>query len=127
MEKYDYRKELIEDIIFYIKDNNVLDYEYDSEEDLIETLYDELICTDNVTGGGYNYYGTEQKCSEYISNNFDLLYEAFGDRGYFDNEINFIISHYEDKSLARYFDYVIREHLLYDCISEALEKLGVKV
>ena len=127
MEKYDYRKELIEDIIFYIKDNDVLDYEYENEDDLIDTLHDELACADNVTGGGYNYYGTEQECSEYISGNFDLLYEAFGNRGYFEDEISFIISHYEDKSLARYFDCVIREHLLYDCILEALEKLGVKV
>lgn len=126
MEKYDYRKEITEAIVNYIKDNDVLDYEYKDRYDLIDTLYDELWAVDDITGNGYDYYDTEDKCSEYLCGNFDLLYEAA--REYcIDDDVNILIKHYEDRTLARYFDCTIRCYLLSECIDAALNELKINI
>lgn len=124
MEKYDYKKALKEDILNYIKDNDVLDYEYDSVHDLHEILNDEL-WSSSVVGNDGMYYDTEEKCAEYLCHNFDLAYEAAREFNPDDN-INVLIREYENKSLARYFDCTIRCYLLWECIWDALKELGFK-
>ena len=122
MEKYDYHAALVNDIKQYINDNpsewadplitdNIEDYWYD-------LLWDQ----DSVTGNGFNWYDTEDKCSEYLSQNFNLLYEAFQEFCIDDSVI--LIKQYEDKTLARYFDCTIRCYLLMECIQQALEELN---
>ena len=120
MKKYDYRAAMVEDIKDYIKSNDI---ELRLEDDEFSTyLYDELFCEDNITGNGAFFYDTENKCSEYLSDNFDLLYEAIRDFGMLDDAMG-IIKHYENRTLARYFDCTIRCYLLGECLDQALEEL----
>lgn len=125
MEKYDYRKAIKEDIINYIKDNDVLNYEYRDRDELFNILMDELWGEDDITGNGPYYYDTEDKCSEYLCHNFDLAYEAAQDFCIKD-DIEGLIKQYEQGSLGRFFDCLIRCNLLAECIDTALNELGVK-
>ena len=126
MEKYNYREVIVDDLKDWIvNETDILEIEPEFTDELFEWLYDEVWDVDSVTGNGPEYYDTEEKCSEYLSNNIDLLYEAA--REYcIDDNINILIKHYEDKSLARYFDCTIRCYLLGECLEKALEELGVK-
>lgn len=117
MEKYNYREAIKNDIKTYIKDENILEtYKGTNIED---DLYDMLWCEDNITGNGIYWYDTEEKCSEYLSHNFDLLYEAVA--CYFD-DIKVPITHYKNRTLARYFDCTIRCYLLSECLHEVLKE-----
>ena len=97
-----------------------------SYEDLYDWLFDELWNYDSITGNGCYWYASEDKCSEYLSNNFDILYDAMSEF-YMDDQINTLIKHYENKDLARYFDCTIRCYLLGECIEKALEELHYEV
>ena len=122
MKKYDYEEAITNDIIDYIKDNNVeLDWT-DTEDNIIEDLTDMLWNEDCITGNGTQYYNTENKCSEYLCQNTDILYEAAQEFCIDDNIIT-LISHFENKTLARYFDSTIRCYLLDSCIAKAIEIL----
>lgn len=126
MAKYDYRRETTANIIEWIKMNGVLEEAKEQEwsyQELYDWLYDELWAHDYITGNGYDWYDTEDKCSEYLSNNFDLLYEAVREYGMDDN-VNILIQHYQNKTLARYFDCTIRCYLLGECLMTALEELN---
>ena len=126
MEKYDYRRAITNDLKDWIvNDTNIMENkdQYGDRESLIDWIYDEAFTESSITGNGYSWYDTEEKCSEYISNNFDLLYEAA--REYcIDDDANILIEQYENKSLARYFDCTIRCYLLGECIEVALEELN---
>ena len=125
MNKYNYKEHMVEDIVDYIKVNDILNsYECETFQDWMDLLNDELWDCDEITGNGSSYYDTEEKCSEYLCHNFDLAYEAAREF-YYDDHINILIKQYENHSLARYFDSVIRCYLLYECIGEALTKLGI--
>lgn len=125
MEKYDYRR-VITDAVkdWIINDTDLLEEGGSSiyDDDIANWIYDEVWCEDSITGNGIYYYDTEDKCSEYVCNNFDLLYEA-AHEFCLDDDVNILIKHYEDKSLARYFDTTIRCYLLSECIEKALEEL----
>jgi len=122
MEKYDYKRAITHDIIDYIHDNKIkIDWTL-SDNDIVEDLVD-LLWDTNITGNdNLNYYGTEDKCSEYLCGNSDLLYEAAREFCLDDN-INILLKHYEDKSLARYFDTTIRCYLLNSCVYQAIKEL----
>ena len=123
--KYDYREVITKAIKDWIIDNDVLEEAKKEEwsyDDLCEWLYDELFNEDEITGNGIYYYDTEEKCSEYLSGNFDLLYEAAHETC-IDDEINVLIQHYEQKDLARYFDCTIRCYLLGECIDRVVNEL----
>lgn len=123
MEKYDYRKAIINDIKNYIKDNPQEWADPMITDDIFDYWYDILWAEDEITGNGAYWYDTENKCSEYLSQNFDVLYEAI--REYcVDDNVNTIIKQYENKSLARYFDCTIRCYLLGECLEKALEELN---
>lgn len=123
MEKYDYRKAIINDIKNYIKDNPQEWAEPMIIDDIFDYWYDILWTEDEITGNDAYWYDTEEKCSEYLSQNFDLLYQAISEYSA-DDEINTFIKQYENKSLARYFDCTIRCYLLGECLEKALEELN---
>ena len=127
MEKYDYRRAITDDVKDWIvNDTDIMENGYISnDEEIYNWIYDEVFNNDSITGNGAYYYNTEEKCSEYLSDNFDLLYEA-AHEFCIDDEINILINHYEDKSLARYFDCTIRCYLLMDCILTAIKELQEK-
>ena len=123
MGKYDYRRAITDDIKQYIKDNPIDWADPFIVDDLEGHWYEHLWAEDCITGNGWNWYDTEEKCSEYLSQNFDLLYEAMREYG-IDSDVNTLIKQYENKSLARYFDCTIRCYLLMECIHQALEELN---
>jgi len=125
MEKYDYRRVITDDVIDWIVNNSdILEegIEDGRDDDLYNWIYDEVFDEDSITGNGTYYYGTEEFCSECLSGNFDILYEAAHEFA-IDDEINVLIEHYENKDLARYFDCTIRCYLLWDCIYHAVDEL----
>ena len=124
MEKYDYRAAMIKDIKDYIKNNPDLWTDPMNEDDITNYWYDLLFSESCITGNGYYWYADEEQCSEYLSHNFDLLYEAIHEYG-MDNDVNILIQQYENQSLARYFDCTIRCYLLYECVI-ILEKRLIK-
>ena len=123
MEKYDYKKAMIEDIKNYIKDNPQQAADPFVTDDIEEYWYDILWAEDEITGNGAYWYDTEEKCSEYLSQNIYLLYDAIHEYCV-DDDINNLIKQYENKSLARYFDCTIRCYLLSECLHQALEELN---
>jgi len=123
MEKYDYRRAITNDIKQYIKDNPIDWADPFIVDDLEGHWYEHLWDEDCITGNGPYWYDTEEKCSEYVSQNFDLLYEAFKEFCV-DDDPAILIKQYENKSLARYFDCTIRCYLLLECIRQALEELN---
>lgn len=125
MEKYDYKRAIIDDIKDWIvNETDIIEegIKEDRDEDLYNWIYEEVFDEDSVTGNGPYYYGTEDFCSECLSGNFDILYEAAREFA-IDDEINILIKHYEDKDLARYFDCTIRCYLLMECVYAAVEEL----
>ena len=125
MKKYDYKRAITDDIKDWIINGTDLienGYVSDRDEDIYNWIYDEVFDMDSITGNGTYYYGTEEFCSECLSDNFNLLYKAMREF-VIDNEVNVLIKHYEDKDLARYFDCTIRCYLLMDCIYIAIDEL----
>lgn len=125
MEKYDYKRAITDDVKDWIvNETDILEegITEGKDDDIYNWLYDEIFDEDSITGNGAYYYSTEEKCSEFLSGNYDLVYEAMNE--YSDmRSINILISHFEDKDLARYFDCTIRCYLLMDCIYAAFEEL----
>ena len=122
MEKYDYRKAMIDDIKQYVIDNNWVDNNYEEDndyEDLLNKLEDELWIEDSVTGNGYNYYDTEEKCQEYVASNLTLYFEAAEE---FCN-LPTTGTSWIHKNPAQHMDATIRCYLLGECIREACDAL----
>ena len=112
MEKYNYREEMINDIIDYINDAypDVRDYDY---------LYDELWSEDCITGNGTYGYDSVENCEEYLCHNWDLLIEAA-------REFN-VTQQLDLRSRdARWYDGLIRCYLFSETLTEALERLRDK-
>ena len=125
MEKYDYRRAITDDIKDWImtetdfSETGIKDGE---DDDLYDWIEEQIWSDSTVTGNDGYYYGTEEFCSECLSGNFSLLYDAANEYASGDG-IEILIKHYEDKSLARYFDCIIRCYLLMDCIYAAVDEL----
>jgi len=117
---YNYRKALKEDILNYIKDNDVLDYKYESAHELHEILNDELWGS-NIVGNDGDYYASAEKCEEYLAGNLSLGLNAVKDLG-----ADFENIPVDPKETIQYLDCMIRLHLLWDCIWDALKELGFK-
>ena len=125
MGKYDYKRAITDDIKdWIINDSDLIENGYmeDRDDDLYNWIYEEVFDEDSVTGNGTYYYGTEDFCSECLSGNFDILYEAAHEFA-IDDEVNVLIKHYENQDLARYFDCTIRCYLLMECVYAAVEEL----
>ena len=121
MEKYDYRRAMINDIKEYIK-NNPQDWADPMEvDDFAEYWHDELWAEDCITGNGPYGYDTEEKCEEYLATNIDLGFEACEE---FCVKIENLFEQAKQHTAARYIDSIIRCYLLYECIYSALEELN---
>lgn len=122
MEKYNYHEAMKDDIYNYIRIYDVLNYEYNTRDELYDIIYDELINSE-MTGNNGDYYDTEEKCEEYICHNLDLAFQAFED---FDMPVL-------DKKLypnlfkhpGQWIDAIIRIYLLGQVIDEVLNELGI--
>ena len=123
MEKYDYRRAMIEDIKEYIVKNlNKVELDPLYEDDNIEDiLYDILITEETVTGNGPNYYDIEERCYDYLKGNLNLYFEAAYE---FDDYPN-ADSKWTSSNPAQHMDCVIRCYLLDECLNEALSELNV--
>ena len=114
MERYNYREAVKEDVLQYIRDNiNFSDYE--TIDDLSDSLQDELWTADNVTGnasGSYTF--STWQAEEYICHNLDLLAEALEEFG---GSLDVL------KDGPEAADVAIRCYLLGEAIAAAIEKL----
>lgn len=117
MIQYNYEVAMVDDIIDYITDNDILNtYEgTDLEEDLNEMLWAE----DEITGNGaYGYTDDIEKLQCFIGTNLPLAFEALEN---FDESLENLPREY--KLLLKYVDTTIRCYLLRTCIDQALERL----
>ena len=115
---YDYRKAMIQDIKDYIWMNDLQPEEGMSRDDYIDHLTDELWDKDEITGNGFNYYDTEEKCEEYVCHNLKLFFEALSEWGTSLNDLPPTL--YEEP--ARYMDSTIRCYLLSECLNTIFSK-----
>lgn len=110
--KYDYLKNMTEDVKEYIKEN------YGGEEIDKESLYDELWVEDSVTGNGSGSYTFNREVArEFVYYNEDLLQKAFEE---FCCSVEEIAKHMFD---YEWQDVTIRCYLLYEAIDKALEEI----
>lgn len=118
MEKYNYYEIMTNDIINWLEYEEFIPSDYD---DPAEWLQDELWDNDNITGNGYGYYDTEEKCEEYICHNLDLLTEALIEFCWEYNSKK-LYELMKTNKLACYFDCLIRCYVLSTAIHHALEE-----
>ena len=122
--KYDYLRAITDDVKDWIREEtNFPKDELLDRISLCDSLWEELFNIDDITGNGMYYYADEDSCAMYISENFDLIYEAAADFGP-DNAT--LIDRYECHELARYFDCTIRCYLLMDAIYQAIDELAAE-
>ena len=122
MEKYDYKKAMIQDIKQYVIDNHWVENCYDEDKDYYENLdmlYDEVWAVDSITGNGFNYYAPEEKCQEYVASNLTLYFQAANEFCDFPNDGTPWIY----KNPAQHMDATIRCYLLRECLEEACEEM----
>lgn len=118
MEKYNYIKNMEEDVLEYIRTTYTeeeirerLQARYDWEEE----LHDVLWCEDSVTGNASGSYTFNRwRAEEYIAHNLDLLAEAMAEFGDDSNAL---------KKGAEWCDVTIRCYLLWNAISIALDTI----
>lgn len=105
--KYDYIREMKEDIKEYLKETNERDF---------DVLYDNMFIDDSITGnasGSYTFNTYEAE--ENICHNQDLLKEAFEEFGVDYNEAL--------EKGAEYCDVTIRCYLLGQVLTQVLDEL----
>lgn len=117
--KYDYIKEMKEDIKNYIEENRNNDsYDFNNKEELNDLLYNDLWVDDSVTGNGSGSYTFNRyQAEENVSHNMDLLKEACEEFG--SDPFELLIN--PEKA-----DVLIRCYLLGQVISEVLDELDNK-
>lgn len=110
--KYDYRKNMVEDILDYIRENrDTLDFT--DRDDLENTLHDDLWIEDSVTGNASgSYWFSRHEAEEALLHNLDILAEAVEEFG---GGVDVL------KSGAEACDVTIRCYLLGECIAAALD------
>lgn len=108
MIKYDYLEALKEDILNYIKENDIT-----INEDSFDELIDQLYMSDSVTGNSSGSYTMSTwKAEEYIAHNWDLLRDAC-------NEFSIILD--LEKHNAEYYDVLIRCYLVGEVLFEVIK------
>lgn len=112
MEKYNYRESVMNCIINYIKENNIV-VTLENRIDLEEELNEKLWCNDSVTGNASGSFTFNRwEAEENLCHNMYLLQDAcneFGCEPQLDN--------------AEWCDVTIRCYLLGECISSVLDEL----
>lgn len=112
---YDYKEEIKNDVLDYIK--NEVDFnDFEDLEELGKFLNDELFINDSVTGnasGSYTF--STYEAEKNICHNLDLLGEALEEFGSSPADIL--------SKGAEAADVIIRCYLLGECIAEALTEI----
>ena len=114
MEKYNYFEAVKNDVLDYIKENEIK-VTTSNKDELAEQLHDDLWNDDSVTGNGSgSYFFNTWKAEEALCHNLDLLGEACEEFGSTADLL---------KDGAEACDVTIRCYLLPQAISEALDEL----
>ena len=124
MEKYDYKRAIIDDLKDWIVNDTDIIEEDNLEdnledEDLLNWIYDETWAEDGITGNGIFGYAPASKCEEYLAGNLHLALEALDSFG---ASFKDLLPKANDE-LIRYLDCTIRCYLLMDSIYIAVEEL----
>lgn len=120
---YNYREEMVKDIKKYIVDNYMEPEPGMTRDEYEERLSDELWDIDEITGNGGMYYADEDTCAGYVGYGLIDLIDAL-------EEFGFDFTHDMMDAFrvapARYLDCLVRTHILYECVSKAVDELGYK-
>lgn len=119
MKQYDYRHHMVNDIIDYIKYNDIDIF----DEDIEDRLCDDLWYDKEITGNCESFYASEEKCQEYVATNLPLYFEAVTEFSDFPRSRDTWIYN----NPAQHMDATIRCYLLGECISTAVNELRQKV
>lgn len=114
---YNYLEELKSDVRNYIKEvaSDYMDCE--DMDELRDSLYDNLWDEDSVTGNGSGSYTfNREKAKEYVSDNMDLMVEAYKDL----DSIESLVDDLEALDFET-IDVTIRCYLLSQALNEVLE------
>ena len=114
---YNYLEELKSDVRNYIKEvaSDYMDCE--DMDELRDELYDNLWSEDSVTGNGSGSYTfNREKAKEYVSDNLDLMVEAYKDL----DSIESLVDDLEALDFET-IDVTIRCYLLSQALDEVLE------
>lgn len=112
MDKYDYREAVKQDIVEYLKREDVV-IRSKSNESIYDALYNELMMADSVTGNASGSYTFNTwQAEENLCHNWSLLVDALTEFGYSDITVL-------DKG-AEWCDVIIRCYLLDQCLTEVL-------
>ena len=116
MKCYNYLEEVTNDVINYIKENEIL-VTSENREQLATELYDDLWINDNVTGNGSGSYTFNAwQAEENLCHNLDLLSEAMEQ----------FCSNLDELKSAEACDVTIRCYLLPQAIEYALNEVEVE-
>lgn len=115
IEKYDYRENVVEDVLNYINENEI-EITPENVSEVAEELNDTLWVADSVTGNASGSYTFNRwQAEEYLCHNLDLLAEACRAFDY---------STYEQiANGAESCDILIRCYLLSSAIDTALSRI----
>ena len=119
--KYDYLKNVREDVLNYIKEN----YEKEDFANLeYNELYDEMWIADSVTGNASGSYTCNTwEAEKNICHNMDLLIDALEEFGYLTIDgLNEVIRKIRSNG-AEWADVTIRCYLLGQALQEVLDEL----
>lgn len=112
---YDYRREMVSDILEWLKENESFHEWKDNRDELEERLYDDLWCDDSITGNGSgSYWFNSWKAEEALCHNLELLGEALTEFGC---EPSYLAEHGAESA-----DVTIRCYLLCETIHDALDE-----
>lgn len=114
---YNYLEELKSDVRNYIKEvaSDYMDCE--DMDELRDSLYDNLWDEDSVTGNGSGSYTfNKEKAKEYVSDNMDLMVEAYKDL----DSIESLVDDLEALDFET-IDVTIRCYMLSQALDEVLE------
>lgn len=115
---YDYYEAVKEDVLTYIKEND-LDLETYGRHELENRLYDDLMITDSVTGNASGSYTFSRvQAQEYVEDNKDLVREMCYE---YDNEATVADWWFNDDYES--IDVCLRCYVLGVAISNALDEL----
>ena len=122
MNKYDYKRAIIDDIKDWIvNDTDLIEEGYmdGRDDDLYNWIYDEVWTEDSITGNGSYGYAPEEKCREYVMDNIELYFEAAREFDDFPTGI----TEWTLRNPGQHMDTTIRCYLLMDCIYAAVDEL----
>ena len=119
MERYDYCKEVANDIINWMddKNNNFQLSNFEDKEEAGQYLNDMLWADSSITGNGPIAYASDLECEEYICHNLDLVFAACDCFG-ISSEV--LRDHLHEHKLGIYLDCLIRCYVLGEAIDMAL-------